>query len=371
MQTLTLTFSLKEDLQNPDLPLRMEICNGLQCSTISNMNDQTSNLTRSGTIVFNNIGEVIKKISNSENLENLENLEPKFLLRCRLKTFISQQSKRPFINSVSLQATFGNTGQPIEEAFANLLPLDLSKPFFPFGEQPKFGDTLYLANQEAFSKSGAIVTLHIDLANLASAGIPLPITSKEPNATLEWEVWTTQGWVSVGTSTQSGPEADLSPPEVKFQDTTKAFTDPGVDKVVKFILPENLQPTTVNGIENFWLRVRIKSGNYGEDARYEKNENTFGGFSFVPASFKPPLINSLKVDYTLTTPQQPPEAIETYNDFRSQRIPSGSGFEPFKPIADDQPILYLGSVHQRTTTAFPISLLVFTFRWKMLFMIQT
>ncbi len=339
LQTLTLTFSLKEDLQNPDYrSLEWKICNGLQCSTISNMNDQTSNLTRSGTIVFNNIGEVIKKISNSDNLDNLDT---KFLLRCRLKTPISQQSKRPFINSVNLQATFGNTGQPIEEAFANLLPLDLSKPFFPFGEQPKFGDTLYLANQEAFSKSGAAVTLHINLADLASAGIPLPITNKDPNATLEWEVWTTQGWVSVGTSTPSGPIEPISA-EVKFRDTTQAFTVPGTNKVVQFILPENLQLTTVNGIENFWLRVRIKSGNYGEDARYEKDENTFGGFSFVPASFKPPLISLLKVDYTLTTSQQPPDAIKTYNDFSFESIPSDSGFEPFKPTTDTQPILYLG-----------------------------
>lgn len=343
LQTLTLTFLLKEDLQNPDPRslVEWEICNKLQCSLISNMNDQTFNLTRSGTIVFNNIGEFIKNISNSNDLEDLDNLNTNFLLRCRLKTSISQLSKRPFINSVSLQATFGNTGQPIEEAFSNLLPLDLSKPFFPFGEQPKFGDTLYLANQEAFSKSGAAVTLHIDLVDLALAGIPSPITTKDPKAQLEWEVWTTQRWVPVGTSTPSGPIEPISA-QVKFRDTTKAFTDFGADKVVEFILPENLQPTTVNGIENFWLRVRIKSGNYGEDARYEKDENTFGGFSFVPASFKPPLINSLKVDYALTTPQQLPDAIETYNDFSFQSIPSGSGFEPFKPTTDIEPILYLG-----------------------------
>ncbi|MBW4668225.1 MAG: putative baseplate assembly protein [Cyanomargarita calcarea GSE-NOS-MK-12-04C] len=348
LQTLTLTFSLKEDLQNPESrSLKWEICDGLQCFPIFGINDQTSGLTRSGTVVFTNLGEIIRNIVSSNNLETRRSL------RCQLQTPIFQSSKLPFINSVSLQATLGNTGQPIEEAFFNLLPLDLSKPFFPFGEQPKFGDTLYLANQEAFSKSGATVTLHIDLADLASAGIPLPITNKDPNATLEWEVWTARGWISVGTSTPTGPVEPLSPPQVKFRDTTQAFTVPGFDRVVEFILPENFEPTTVNGIENFWLRVRIKSGNYGEDARYQKDENTFGGFSFVPASFKPPLINSLKVDYALTTPQQPTDAIETYNDFSFQSISSSLGFEPFKPITDVVPTLYLGFRLPENRSRFP------------------
>ncbi len=370
LQTLTLGFELEENLQNPEIRLAWEVCNGLQCFSIpsSNIEDQTSNLTRSGTIIFNNFNEVSKEIyqlDNSDdldNLDNLDNLNTKYLLRCRSQTPIFSSSQVSFINNVNLQATFDHTQQRIEQAFTNLLSIDLSKPFFPFGEEPKFGDTLYLANQEAFSKSGATVTLHINLADLASAGIPLPIENKDPNATLEWEIWTDKGWFSVGTSTAEDTEdpPPLSPPEVTFRDETRAFTfsgsNPNSDPVVEFILPEseNLQPTTVNGIENFWLRVRIKSGNYGEDAHYERDENTFGGFSLVPASFKPPLINSLKVDYILTTSPQLPEAIETYNDFsRQQIIPPDSSFEPFQPTTDTQENLYLGLSIPENRLSFP------------------
>ena len=366
LQTLTLDFELKENLQNSEIRLAWEVCNGLQCFSIpnSNIEDQTSNLTRSGTIIFNNFNEVSKEIyqlDNSDNLDNLDNLNTKYLLRCQSQTPIFSSSQVPFINNVNLQATFDHTQQRIEQAFTNLLSIDLSKPFFPFGEEPKFGDTLYFANQEAFSKSGATVTLHINLSDIASAGIPLPIENKDPNVILEWEIWTNKGWFSVGTSAAEDTEdpPPLSPPEVTFRDETRAFTfldsNPDSDPVVEFILPESekLLPTTVNGIENFWLRVRIKSGNYGEDAHYERDENTFGGFSLVPASFKPPLINSLKVDYTLTTSPQLPEVIETYNDFSRQIIPPDSGFQPFQSNTDTQPTLYLGFSIPENRLSFP------------------
>jgi Baseplate J-like protein len=389
LRNVTLTLLLEQDLQNPEpRSVKWEICAGLQCLPIprDSINDQTSNLTRSGTVVFTNLDELIQIIVNSKTEETEETEETKRRLRCRLQTPIStpfspeddrlgsrgeemtptilQQeenhlSQLPTIRSVSLQAIFGKNGYLIEEAFTNVLPVDLSKPFFPFGEQPKFGETLYLANQEVFSKSGATVTLHIDLADLAAVGIPLPITNKDPNANLEWEVWTDRGWVSVGTSTPEGPLEPLSPPEVKFRDTTQAFTVPGLDRVVEFILPDNLKPTIVNEIESFWLRVRIKSGNYGEDARYEEIP---GSYVFTPASFKPPLINSIKIDCTLTTPQQQPDGIYTYNDFYSQIIPLDSSFEPFKRSADSQPILYMGFSLPESRNKFPNSTLSLYFQ---------
>ncbi|MBW4631788.1 MAG: putative baseplate assembly protein [Iphinoe sp. HA4291-MV1] len=352
LQTLTLFFTLEENLQNPDSrTVEWEICSEYQRLPIpvSSIRDETNNLTTSGTVDFNHFIEVLKKVVPSDK---------KRWLGCRLQTPISQLSQLPSIRSVTLSANLGGTEQPIEEAFINLLPIDLSKPFFPFSEKPQFGDTLYLANREAFSKSGARVTLHVDLANLADLGIPLPGRETDRKPILEWELWTSGGWVHIGTSTRDDPDALLSQ-EVKFRDTTKAFTVSGSDQVVEFILPGNPQAKIVNGIESFWLRVRIKSGNYGEEARYERDERT-EGYIFIPSSFKPPLINSLKVDYSLTTTEQQPEKIVTHNDFSFQ-VPSGS-FEPFQRITDSQPTLYLGFSLPASRSSFPNSTLSIYFQ---------
>jgi hypothetical protein len=380
LHTLTLTFTLEQNLQNPEKrTLQWDICSGPQRFSIpiSRTSDQTNNLTGSGTAVFTDFVEVpITSISDQTNnltrsgtvvftnfvevLQTTVQSDTRRWLRCQLQKPPISQFQLPSISSLTLNASLGSTGQPIEQAFTNLLPVDLSKPIFPFGEKPQFGDTLYLANKEAFSKSGATVTLHVDLADLATIGIPLPKTTKDPDAILEWEVWTSKGWVSVGTSTPNGPVAALSPPQVKFRDTTQAFSVSGSDRVVELILPEDPQAKIVNGIESFWLRVRIKSGNYGEEATYEKDDTT-KAFVFTPASFKPPLIHSLKVDYTLTTPQEMPDQIVTYNDF-SFLIPSGSAFKPFEPIADAQPTLYLGFSLKASRSSFPNSTLSIYFQ---------
>lgn len=42
--------------------------------------------------------------------------------------------------------------------------LDLSKDFYPFGEQPRFNDILYIASASAFATLGATVTLTLTLS---------------------------------------------------------------------------------------------------------------------------------------------------------------------------------------------------------------
>ena len=59
---------------------------------------------------------------------------------------------------------------PVEAALTNSVVLDPTKDFFPFGQHPAFGDTLYVACAEALSKAGAAVTMHIVLTNPESGG---------------------------------------------------------------------------------------------------------------------------------------------------------------------------------------------------------
>ena len=123
---------------------------------------------------------------------------------------------------------------------------------------------------------------------------------------------------------------------------------------MRFRLPAAIASTTISGAENFWLRVRITSGNYGVEARYEPREpgNPSAGFNFFPATFRPPIINSIKVGYDLQ-PVGAPEAVLPFNNFLYRRELLTSPFEPFTPVEDVKPAFYLGFTLPPNRTTFP------------------
>lgn len=379
LQSLTLQFKLEQAVQNPDpRSLQWEIWNGgkeiliLPSPAFSRdltkpriTRDTTSNLTRngdedgsSGSVVFANLPQVFQ--------QTVFGITSRWL-RCRLQTPITKATEKqddrvrasqlPSISNVTLQATIGQSEQAIASAFTNQLPVDLSKPFYPFGEKPKFGDTLYLANEKAFSKSGATVTLYVNLANLSELGLALPDATKEPKPTLQWEVWSKQGWKLLGTSNQDGKQTG----DFLIKDNTQAFTVAGTN-TIELTLPEQLETTAINGIESFWIRVMLVSGDYGKEASYVKDDRQAAGYRFNPPTFKPPLIHSIKVSYTLTLSDKKPDEILTYNDFNYQPIASGSTFKPFEAIADNRPTLYLGFSLPATRNTFPNRTLTLLFR---------
>ena len=63
----------------------------------------------------------------------------------------------PEINQIEASVQVQRHDLVPELGFANALPLDLTKDFFPFGEKPRLSDTLYLAHQEVFARPGAAV----------------------------------------------------------------------------------------------------------------------------------------------------------------------------------------------------------------------
>lgn len=275
-------------------------------------------------------------------------------LRCRLLTLIAHTARQkqtasisndqlPELTDISMTATIGtasNETLPIEAAFSNTTQVDATKSFLPFGEKPKLEDTLYLANKEAFSEQGAIVTLNI---NLGSVGVGV-------NLKLSWEFWDGQMWRVL----------DLN-------DTTNAFTKNGAKGkgvVVQFTFPTQPVATTVNGVLSFWIRVRLVYGNYGEEAHYQLfdekapskgyayiNNDPAKGYIVVPANFKPPAISSIAAAYTVTKQSQP-QVILSYNDgpvYQLRTFP----FKPFQGDADDAPTLYLGLTLPPGLSTFP------------------
>ena len=371
MSNLSLTFTLTSQAPLEDeRVLKWEFWNGTAWQEKTSTRDSTQQLRQSGTIDFENIQVV--------PLGQVNSLESRWL-RSRLTTPIRsaaqpqvgmvRPSQLPQIATVTLQAQLNRSGLAIEAAFTNLLPLDLSKPFLPLGEKPKFADTLYLANPEAFSKSEAKITLQVALVNPVDVGMPATNPSSNPELKLQWEFWDGQSWVAIGRSTPSGSQAGVSP---DFQDDTLAFTRrPDAKPIqVTFTLPGDRQPkaTTINGRESFWLRVQIIAGNYGKEAQYRLKtpERPEDGYILDPATFAPPLLQSVTVDYELTTAAAP-EQVFTYNDFVYTPISSSSSFQPFQPTQDIQPTLYFGLTLPQERQNFPnrpISLFCQTSGWQ-------
>ena len=227
---------------------------------------------------------------------------------------------------------------PLPAAFCNASDLDLSKDFYPFGQQPQFNDTFYVACPEALARPGAIVTLSMTLTNPSSA----PATQVPPRVQTQYSPEIT--WeVSDGSQWRAAP-------------ANYAFT---ADGQVSITLPDPLGQTPVNGQQGYWLRARLTGGSYGYTAGYRPDKNS--NYAFAPADVAPPVVKAVTV--TATAAQQPPvpmTACVSYNDFSytdHTAAAAGQGplFTPFIPTADSDPALYLGfdqPFSQRPVTLF-------------------
>ena len=112
--------------------------------------------------------------------------------------------------------------------------------------------------------------------------------------------------------------------------------------------------TTINGVENFWIRVRIVAGDYGKEASYQlktpgKPED---GYVLIPANFAPPVITPLQLDYSVTK-NTTPQTLLTYNDFMFQAVQPGQTFAPFVAVQDTKPTFYLGFTLPANRSSFP------------------
>lgn len=318
-------------------------------------------LTKDSTVYFTNVPPlpVYSTSVPPLPLHALVGFE-KSWLRCRLLTPLStttppptdtiNDAQLPDVTSINMTATIGTgSGEtlPIEAAFSNAAQVDTTKDFFPFGESPKVGDALYLANQEAFSEQGSTVTLNIKVVTPGVSPNPLELQ-------LNWEYWDGKMWSLLG---QVSPGNPASAKETNYTDTTKAFTaitDGEKSGVVQFTFPTQPAMKTINGVESFWIRVRIVSGNYGVPAYYQLNvpSDPSKGYTLNPSTLKPPSIASISVAYTLNI-QSAPQVILTYNDYLDYEEISFYPFKPFQHQTDTDRTIYLGFTLPLGLTTFP------------------
>ena len=209
--------------------------------------------------------------------------------------------------------------------------MDLSKDFYAFGEKPKFGDTFYLANGEVFAQGDATVTVAVNITDPKS-GIAKAKTDGKPR--LAWEFWNGQTWALIGTSTTAD---DGTPaPNATFTDTSRAFTQDGV---VTFTFSQPPRVSMVNGIQNYWVRVRIVGGDYGKEASYTPKQAPADGYVYNPATFTPPSLQPLSLGYQVTRSAVMSQVLAD-NDFEQVTLPLPCA--PFIRTDDPTPALYLG-----------------------------
>jgi hypothetical protein len=343
---LRLKVSIATDLASLPGSLQWEIWNGHSPVPLSPSADTTQSLTRSGEILFTDV--LIPPLAAVGTGASR-------WLRGRWTApdpGMPVRSALPMISDISVTTVISQQGAALEAAVLNTAPLDLSKEFFPFGERPKFGDTLYLFS-EAFCSPGAAISLHVQMMNPSGGVGPTPVAPVKANAVvLRWEYWDGKAWLELRAPDPTAPRLRLvepgqvrlvetRPSDAGLSDTTQVFT---VSGQINFRFPSAPQPVLVNGQKKCWIRVRLVSGDYGRGMRYE--HEAVRGSVLIPATYAPPLIQSVRVDQSVTVAGSP-EAIVTYNDFEYHSV--ATPFAPFESSHEAQTCCYLGFAFEGRT----------------------
>ena len=246
----------------------------------------------------------------------------------------------PVINDVRASVKFTKKGVPPDAAFADTATLDTSKDFYPFGQQPARYSTFYLASKEVFQRKRAHVQLQIELstpgklpastttqsseAGTAAVADPVPIE-------LSWEYFDDRSWVKL----------DIEPdPE-----STSAFEFTSDAASVSFSAPSTWAETDVNGLKNYWLRVRIVKGDFGRPVSIDIPQS--GDPKLLKSTLNAPIVEKISLGYSYITEPTPVDHGLAKNEFVFEDISEACRwpdrtFEPFKPAVDRQPTIHFG-----------------------------
>ena len=252
-------------------------------------------------------------------------------LHAALERSLAENPRPENLTLKDVRLSISVTNIPPDFAFANSVPIDVTMPFQPFGEQPQVGDAFYLASSEAFSKPNASWILRFEC--LETPNEPDDDTRSVATAILEWEFLGSTGWTGFKSVT----------------DDTASFSKSGV-VVLK---SADLKMGAVNGEDGLWIRVRIQSGDYGKAAEYiavdPKDPSKGYKLKDDTGNLAPPLVTKFTLSYQA---DGVPKSVVTENGFllTEQTLPNAEGFQPFVALqsltpsiyADTAPSLYLG-----------------------------
>jgi hypothetical protein len=181
-------------------------------------------------------------------------------------------------------------------------PLYLTPHIKPFGNAPVTNDIFYIANDEAFSKKNASVTISFRFA--LNYDPTSDYNSKDLTTIIVWEYW--NGIYKTWRRLDVIDETEAFTKASKFK--PKKIYSKWVTKHLRFNCPEDIEKAKVNGEEKYWIRARIVDGEYGkalvegtidipiynlETKEFEYNEIK----SMVPGVIHYPIISSIYIEY--------------------------------------------------------------------------
>ena len=221
-----------------------------------------------------------------------------------------------------------------EKGSAGDLPLDLTKPFYPFGASAQAGAVCYLMLSDALSKPGAKVTMAFERA----------FTGLEPSGgnsvakTVDVQYFDGERWKQLDAVDASGGAADVA----------SLFTSTAT---LQFDVPSDCTPRKVAEISGYWIRFRIASGTFGvyrnvtivTDPKAKPPKTT----SFTLRELISPVVGAVRYSYFYRSEKVAPTGCHTCNDFawvdHSRTVATrGTPFAPFTLVEDPTPALYFG-----------------------------
>ncbi|HTQ86975.1 MAG TPA: putative baseplate assembly protein [Candidatus Solibacter sp.] len=233
---------------------------------------------------------------------------------------------------LQITATWKVNGLRLDKAIAEGRTVDVTKPFFPFGQQPQPGAAFYFNQDEIFSKPGASVRVFV--SRTISPQDKFQIGDAASEITLDhlvnWEYWNGFDWVPLPVSSESGGALDLDETDM-----------------VDFVVPKDMDVTTVNNQQALWMRVRLVSGGFGFTKEIVFNDGQGHSNNFTYVITRPPVLADFRLGYTWQTLSVAFEEVLSYNDFQYEddtekaRWP-GNPFLPYQTITEITPALYLG-----------------------------
>lgn len=315
-------------------------------------------------------------------------------IRCRLKGEGIKELEQFFLGPVKVDVSA--EGIKPDFLFYNDIPLeDGEAGIQPFGSKPILFDTFYIACSEAFSRQGSEVLMDFYLKPGRTG-----LISKKP--VLSWEYWSGESWRSLkkymdfsanigeseegksgseGELPEGGSEGELPELElenflvkniIKTEAEMEAEKEPnGIGRIfiskekedrkeeeenlllvhvnVKIREMPPMASGSINGEENYWIRVRLIEGIFGKECVISKKNSIIPGrpptYEIEPEEFYPPEIRKLILSYSNKNGREPDYLVSENNlvfvDKRKELKQAGS-FKPFEMVSEPLPAVYLG-----------------------------
>jgi len=249
-------------------------------------------------------------------------------------------------------AAISASEQP-QRAFAGASAVDLSRPFKPFGDRPRFGDAFYLSSRQAFSAevdtihvvasikpylTGALQQIFAGLSSEDAARVAI-------HTVVEWQYLASDGsWkplvafhhdLSASASVLPALPAitrafSSSPAAAAGEEGTLFGTVDASTASFSFQRPPDMASGKINGEEGFWIRALLTTDDpYGREAFVVPGTP----LTVVQTTLLPPVVMNLALSFTYKSTSALIEHVVSENDFTLKNHASGgTPVYPLRPF---------------------------------------